>query len=204
MTATPLPAALRLLAPLLNERLGGILVAIQQLIAHHFLRNPRLQPIILPLWQRLNRANHSLACLTARLAAGKPLRPSPPRKPRDTGRPATPRPRSPIPRAEAWLLKALGWHVAVHRGRLECLLAEPGMADLVAAIPALGRMLRPLCRMLALPPPCPPPARQRAAPPPTPQPLAPRPAPTPWPPPPERALPDTLAHPSATRRLNPA
>jgi hypothetical protein len=167
MPAAPLPDALRHLAPTLDQRLGGILAAIQQLIAHHFLRIPGLAPIILPFWKHLNRARHCLARLATRIQAGRSLPRSRAGRPRDEAdAPPTPPtrapiPRPPIPRAEAWLLRALGWRVAVHRVGLESLLAEPGMPDLVAAVPSLGRLLRPLCHMLGLPAPCPPPGHRR-------------------------------------------
>ncbi len=88
--------------------------------------------------------------------------------------PSRARPPSVVPRTRAWLLKALGWHVAVYRTRLETLLAEPGMLDLVRAAPSLGRILRPLCRMLHLPQPCPPPGHRRRTPPSAPRPAPPR------------------------------
>jgi hypothetical protein len=41
-----------------------------------------------------------------------------------------------------------------YRGQLEHLLRDPDMAALIAAAPEpMGRALRPLCRMLGLPPP---------------------------------------------------
>ena len=150
MPAAPLPDELRLLAPRLTESLIAAIVGIQALIAHHFLRHPVLQPVINPLWYRLNRAKHCLTRLAARIEAGKPLPTS--RAGHARTRPtAAPRPPSPIPHTYGWLLKALAWHVAVHRNRLERLLAEPGMTDLVAATPSLGRILRPIGHMLALP-----------------------------------------------------
>ena len=154
MSTAPLPDALRLLAPRLTEALGAAIVAIQALIAHHFLRHPVFQPVINPLWQRLNRARHCLTRLAARIEAGRPLpasRAGRTRLPRPVTLPD--RPHSPIPQTRGWLLKALAWHVAVHRNRLERLLAEPGMADLVAATPALARILRPIGHMLDLPAP---------------------------------------------------
>ena len=150
MSATTLPDELRLLAPRLTEGLIAAIVAIQALIAHHFLRHPIFQPVINPLWHRLNRARRCLTRLTARIEAGKPL-PISRAGQTHTRAPAAPGPVSPIPHTHGWLLKALAWHVAVHRNRLERLLAEPGMADLVIATPSLGRILRPLGHMLALP-----------------------------------------------------
>ncbi len=50
--------------------------------------------------------------------------------------------------------------------QLQHLLAEPEMAALIAAAPQMGRILRPLCRMLGVRPPpglrAPPPARAPA------------------------------------------
>ena len=164
MPAAPLPDELRLLLPRLAEALGAAIVAIQALIAHHFLRHPVFQPVINPLWARLNRARLCLARLAARLEAGHPLPAS--RAGRKPSRPATARTYPPIPHTYGWLLKALAWHVAVHRNRLERLLAEPGMADLVAATPPLARILRPLGHMLALPVPARPKPQPEPAPPP--------------------------------------
>ena len=150
MPTTALPDELRLLLPRLTESLTAAIVAIQALIAHHFLRHPIFCPIINPLWTRLNRARLCLTRLAARIAAGEPLPTSRAGQTR-TRAPAEPRPPSPIPHTYGWLLKALAWHVAVHRNRLERLLAEPGMTDLVVATPSLARILRPLGHMLALP-----------------------------------------------------
>ena len=175
MPAAPLPDELRLLAPRLTENLVAAIVAIQALIAHHFLRHPVFQPVINPLWQRLNRARHCLTRLAARIAAGTPLPVSRAGQKR-TQPTVAPHTYPPIPRTYGWLLKALAWHVAVHRNRLERLLAEPGMTDLVAATPSLGRILRPIGHMLALPVPALPrkrPARRPARPDPPPEPAPP-------------------------------
>jgi hypothetical protein len=68
------------------------------------------------------------------------------------------------------MLHAMGHHVAVYRNLLEQLLAEPAMAELLAASPGAARIIRPLCHMLGLPPPCKPPGRpSQAQPPPTPE-----------------------------------
>ena len=171
MPTAPLPDELRLLAPRLTENLVAAIVAIQALIAHHFLRHPIFQPAINPLWYRLNRARHCLTRLATRIQEGRPLPTS--RAGQKRNPTAPPRTYPPIPRTYGWLLKALTWHVALHRNRLERLLAEPGMTDLVAATPSLGRILRPIGHMLALPVPALPrkrPARRPARPNPPPAP----------------------------------
>ena len=53
-----------------------------------------------------------------------------------------------LPAQRGWLLKILGWEVALYSNLLEQMLAEPDMQALIAARPGLGRWLRPLCRML--------------------------------------------------------
>src|SRR6185437_15551987 len=54
-----------------------------------------------------------------------------------------------------WLLRLAGhnsYKVAVYGGFLQNLLADPEMVALIAAAPQLGRVLRPLCRMLGVDP----------------------------------------------------
>jgi hypothetical protein len=47
----------------------------------------------------------------------------------------------------------VSWFVNVRRYELEEMLDDPETAALVAGAPRLGRVLRPLCRMLAVKPP---------------------------------------------------
>jgi hypothetical protein len=204
------PATLSGEAPDLAGRLGLILAALRASVAMRFLRHPLLAPLILPLWTYLNRTSQRFARLVERLAAG-PL--PAPRAPQPGPAPAArPRVRAERPRLPArvgWLLDALSHDAAVTRTRLDVLLADPAMVELLAAAPTAGRLLRPLCRMLALP--LPPalalPRRPRptqpAAPPPEPDPLPPAepgrggdPAPTPGQPRRLHWLPCFLVHPT--------
>ena len=57
-----------------------------------------------------------------------------------------------LPSGRAWLLHALGWEVAGYGSQLETLLAEPAMVALLAEVPAVGRIIRPLRRMLGMAP----------------------------------------------------
>jgi hypothetical protein len=166
------PEALRFAE--LAHRLTAILMALRPLIAHHFLRHPWVpNAVTVPLWNRLGHLAARFARLAARLAAG---RLPPHRIPR-----ATPTARPPeasasrfpsrdrptgghCPTRPGWMLAAMGWHVASCRAQLESLLADPAMAELVALAPAsAARILRPLCHMLGLPPPCPPPPQTALA-----------------------------------------
>jgi hypothetical protein len=162
---TPLPAALAAL----NDRLAAILMALRPLIAQHFLRHPWVPvAITAPLWNRLGRYAGRFSRLLAAFAAGRVraprARPTPAPDRPAADKPAGRAPRLRLPRAHGWMLHALGHHAALHRAQLEALLAEPAMADLLAAAPAAGRILRPLCHMLGLPPPCDPPPRPPRAP----------------------------------------
>ncbi len=55
-----------------------------------------------------------------------------------------------IPRRLGWLLQAVPCEAANLAGQLRVVLAEPGMAGVLAASPQAVRILRPLCRLLGL------------------------------------------------------
>ena len=55
-----------------------------------------------------------------------------------------------LPSRRGWLVRALGYEAVAYGSQLEHLLAEPEMQALVAALPGLGRILRPLRRMLGV------------------------------------------------------
>ena len=133
----------------LDRKLTAILMALQPLIAHHFLRHPWVSSAVtFPLCNRIGRYARRLSRLFAAFAAGTlPASRAPRRKPEGPP-PAVGKPVSPIPRRRGWMLAAMGWHVATQRNWLESLLADPAMAEFLAAAPGARRMLRPLCHML--------------------------------------------------------
>ena len=49
-----------------------------------------------------------------------------------------------------WLVRAAAHHAAVYGGQLRVILEQPDMVALLRASPQAGRILRPLCRMLAV------------------------------------------------------
>src|SRR5690242_4194426 len=110
-------------------------MALRPLIAHHFLRHPWVpNAITVPLWNRLGRHARRLSRLIAAFAAGRlPASRSPHHRPGPARHGAVRKPHPPIPRRHGWMLAAMGWHVAVYRNRLETLLAEPMMAEFLAA-----------------------------------------------------------------------
>ena len=142
-------------APELARRLGVILAALAALVAAQFLRRPGLSEWIVPLWQHLTH----VARRFERAMTRKPRRPA---KRRDAApvRAVTAvaadqlRPRKPrLPTGRGWLVRALGYEGRGYRSQLEALLAEPAMQAAIAALPGVGRVLRPVCRMLDLPAP---------------------------------------------------
>ena len=104
-------------------------------------------PVIVLIWGRLRRMAARFAAAARLPAAYRPAQP----------RPALSRPRAHdgrprLPGGFGWLIR-LSPAAACHGGQLQRLLADPEMAALLAATPRMARVLRPLCRMLAVEPP---------------------------------------------------
>ena len=151
-------------------------------------------PLLPWLHHRISRAAGRIQTLAARLAAGtlhrragsprqaQPRQAQPrqaqPRQDSPRAQPPTAAeapppcpPRPPIPAGFGWLLRrvqtieVIRLQVTGCRGRLEHLLRQPDMQDLLRAAPQIGRELRPICRMLGIevPPGLFPPSRRRPA-----------------------------------------
>ena len=121
-------------------------------------------PLVILIWTRLRRLKARFARHATTSPAPAPSRPA-------AKRPAvSPRQSQPLllPRRSAWLLRLVP-ETASGASQLRHFLAEPDVASLLAEAPQLGRILRPLCRMLGIrPPPAlrPPPDLRPPAPPP--------------------------------------
>ena len=114
-------------APELVRRLTLIVGGVAALIARRFLRDPRFFKLTGPLWSWLNRTVQRF------------------------GRVRTvPVDRVRLPSGRGWLVKALGWEAAGYGSQLDALLHEPEMVALLETVPAVGRLLRPLARMLGV------------------------------------------------------
>jgi hypothetical protein len=155
MPSAPIPETLRAAAPAVAERFAWIVAGLARVIARGFLRHPTRAALILPLCLWLQRTRDRFNRLAARAAAGRLPRPSRPR--RAAPRAAAPRttPRLALPRRSGWLLRELGdirHEAAFFRNQLERLLDTGEARALLEAIPTAGRLLRPLCHMLALKP----------------------------------------------------
>ena len=105
-------------------------------------------PLIVLIWTRLQRMAARVTRLAAHVQAGT----LPPPRRRAVPRRTVSPPYTRLPRSFAWLVR----HVpaaASGATQLQELLADPEMAALIEAAPQIGRVLRPLCRMLGVDPP---------------------------------------------------
>ena len=134
------PTELRDRAPDLARRIAAILLGLAGVMARRFLKNPRLVALIVPLWRHLTR----IAGRFARAVAA-PVRVRTPH----TAAPGPARARAVrLPSGRGWLLRELGHEAAGYGSQLAHVLAEPDMQALISAVPGVGRVLRPICRML--------------------------------------------------------
>ena len=182
----------------LAERFGIILGLLRKGVADPRARRPLDPPRVLLLWNRLGRLVQRVAALIALATQPGGLVAPPPRvrrKPAPPAERAAPDPDAPTPDspgtlaapdttpplpskpARLYFPRRPGWLCAVSidtvaaGSQLQYLLNDPEMTALLAATPALGRLLRPLCRMLGVVLPGTPatPARPRAPRPPRPR-----------------------------------
>ncbi len=156
MNGEPLPPHLRALAAPTATALTAFIASVIALIAHAFVKYPTLVLHIIPICTRLRRAEIRFARLMARVAAGIAPRPSRAASPRPASPRRAPRALLNLPRRRAWLLHIMQPHPLRHEAaiagtRFEYLLAQPGVADLLAAVPRAHRILNPLRHFLGLP-----------------------------------------------------
>ena len=144
MHVSPLPSP-DVPAPELARRFGLIMAGLAGLIAARMLRMPRYAGLIVTLWHRLQRAARRFERVVTRpVAVGRDARPAVVRAARVR------KPEVRLPQGHGWLVRVLGWEAAAYMSQLETLLATPGMDALAAGRPGVGRVLRPVCRMLGV------------------------------------------------------
>jgi len=144
MTHLPCPSSLPATAPELVRRFGAILMALAAVVARRFYRDPKLMALTLPLWSWLSRSVQRFGRAITRKSG---VRAACPVRVRVR---AVCAPRVRLPSRRGWLVGVLGYEAAGYGSQLEHLLAEPDMQALVAALPGLARIVRPLQRMLGL------------------------------------------------------
>ena len=130
-------------APELVRRLTLIVGGVAALIARRFLRDPRFFKLTGPLWSWLNRTVQRIG--RVRMVPAAPVAAPRPQRVR-----TVPVDRVRLPSGRGWLVKALGWEAAGYGSQLDALLHEPEMVALLETVPAVGRLLRPLARMLGV------------------------------------------------------
>ncbi len=131
-----------------------IVAGLQKAAAARAGRDHAVAPLVTLLWTRLARLTARFDALVARLTAGRSPagRPAAPARPRTRPARKAPAPGLRLPRGQAWLIRLLPGEAASYGCQLQALLADPQMAALLAAAPEAGRILRPLCRLLAITP----------------------------------------------------
>ena len=130
-------------APELVRRLTLIVGGVAALIARRVLRDPRFFKLTGPLWSWLNRTVQRFG--RVRMVPAAPVAAPRPQRVR-----TVPVDRVRLPSGRGWLVKALGWEAAGYGSQLDALLHEPEMVALLETVPAVGRLLRPLARMLGV------------------------------------------------------
>ena len=130
-------------APELVRRLTLIVGGVAALIARRFLRDPRFFKLTGPLWSWLNRTVQRFG--RVRMVPAAPVAAPRPQRVR-----TVPVDRVRLPSGRGWLVKALGWEAAGYGSQLDALLPEPELVALLETVPAVGRLLRPLARMLGV------------------------------------------------------
>ncbi len=134
----------------LSQRLALIIDGVCRVVVARDAKDRALTPMMNLLWARLRRMAARFDCLAARVCAGR-LPAAPAATLRPTPRAQRRPPAGRLPRGFAWLIR-LAPEVAAYGCQLQHMLADPELAALLCAEPKLRRLLRPLCRMLAIRP----------------------------------------------------
>ena len=154
--------------PIPAQSLESIIDLLYRVVATQIAGRRLAGPLIILICARLRRIAGRHAGIAARLQAGKLRRRA--EKRRRPAMPATlparPRRPRPLPAGFAWLVRMVQ-ETAGGASQLRHLLAQPEMAEFIAAAPQSARPLRSLCWMLGIRPPpglLTPPATPAAAP----------------------------------------
>jgi len=128
------------------NKLTAILTDLRAAIAARAARDRAMTAVLVLVWGRLARAAGRLERLYGLWLAGKLLAPRQAGRRKGVAR-AIARPR--LPGGLGWLAIQV-WETRAYGSQLQHLLAEPGFAAFVAAVPRAGRVLRSVLRMLTV------------------------------------------------------
>jgi hypothetical protein len=145
----------------LSERFAELIGGFQRALGKQSnVNHPVAGPLLLLVWNRLAGIHRRFAILAEKVRTGTLRPPAPPRlRPARPGptpsSPAMPRPKNLFAQTAGWLPRMLPdtWHIGPSCQALQQLLDDPDLAALAAAAPQVGRLLRPLCRMVNQAPP---------------------------------------------------
>jgi hypothetical protein len=157
----------------LTERFDWVIQRLCDAVAIQSAKWAYITPLMVLVWGRLRRMSRRFAALAARMEAGRLKPPRPPAANPDPGG-TRPHQQPPFPSTPGWLLHYVQLEAAATANILRHMLEhDPEMRALLEAAPQLGRILRPLLRMvspaplparLLRPPPAPHPSSAAAAP----------------------------------------
>ena len=132
--------------------LTAIIGAVRAMVGEWGKRGLLSQALMVLLYFRLGKISGQMERMAARFVAGRGWRLKPRmegvatvRAERVAGQPARI-----WPTRFAWLIRVGGWQVAGRGSQLRAVLETPEMIALLRAVPQAARVLRPLCRMLAI------------------------------------------------------
>ena len=139
----------------LAERFACFVNGLCRVVADQLKVSTLTGPMIVSVWKRLQYARRRFDVLVAQVRAGT-LPAVRPKRVRVV-RAGVVRVRKPalLPRRFGWLPGSSRecWHINFWKIVLEEMLADPELGPVVAAAPEMGRLLRPICHMLAIRPP---------------------------------------------------
>ncbi len=137
----------------LTERFDWVIQRLCDAVAIQSAKWAYITPLMVLVWGRLRRMSRRFAALVARMEAGRLKPPRPPAPNPDPGRTRPPRPPPPwppVPSSPGWLLHYVQLEAAATANLIRHMLEhDPEMRALLEAAPQLGRILRPLLRMVS-------------------------------------------------------
>ncbi len=137
----------------LTERFDLLIRRLCDAVAIQSAKWAYITPLMVLVWGRLRRMSRRFAALAARMEAGRLKPPRPSVRNPDPGKTRPPRPPAPwppVPSTPGWLLHYVQLEAAATANLLRHMLEhDPEMRALLEAAPQLGRILRPLLRMVS-------------------------------------------------------
>ena len=125
-----------------------MILAVRKELGGWGLRGLLSQMLVLLAYRRLGEVCRKLEGLVARFQAGTLYRVA--RRAPVSARAVAPGGPRVWPGRFGWLVRAAAWQAAGYGSQLEAVLRQPDMVALLMAAPQAARVLRPVCRMLAV------------------------------------------------------